>query len=182
MNRAYSNTIISGLLLLGFVLACSSGYETEKANLLVAQGNSAIEEGKKYFKEAEEQKEKMLHTDVSQLAQARTIAGEAVHLYDQAEAKAKESAAKFEEASKLKLADVFKQYLELKVKEYNKRGELIATARDIPQALLESQDRASFLSRANAATEKGNKLNQEANDLSEQADKLQKDNPATFKN
>ena len=181
MKRTVTNTLLAGFMLLGVLLACSSGYETDKANQLVGEGNSSIEEGKKYFKDAEEKKDKMLHADVSKLAEARAIAAEAIRAYDQAAAKAKEASGKFEEASKLKLSDVYKQYLDLKVKEFNKRADLIAAAREIPQALVDSQSRSSFVSRANAATEKANKLNQEAGDLSDQADKLQKDNADTFK-
>ncbi len=164
MERSVANMLIAGLMLLAVVLACSTGFETDKANQLVARGNSAIEEGKKHFKDAEEKKDKMLHTDVSHLAEARTIASEAMRDYDQAQ-----------------LSDVYKQYLDLKVKEFNKRAELIEAARSIPQALIDSQSRPSFVTRANAATDKANKLNQEASDLSDQADKLEKDNPDIFK-
>jgi len=181
IDRSVSSALIAGLMLLGVVLACSGGLETDKANQLVAQGNSAIDEGKKYFKDAQEKKDKMLHTDVSQLAEARTSANEAIRAYDQAQQKAKEAAGKFEEASKLNLSDKYKEYLTLKEKEFNKRAELIEAARDIPQALIDSQSRSSFISRANAATEKADRLSKEANELSDQADKVQKDNPDIFK-
>ncbi len=180
-NRSICSALMAGLLLLGIVLACSSGFETDKANKLVAEGNAAIDEGKKYFADAEEKKSRMLHTDVSHLADARAIANEAIKAYDQAEEKAKAAAGKFDEASKLKLSDKYKEYLALKVKEFNKRAELIETAKSIPQALIDSQSRSSFISSANAATEKGNRLNKEAEDLSDQADKLEKDNPDIFK-
>jgi hypothetical protein len=181
INRSVSTALFAGIVLLVVVLACSSGDETDKANKLVAEGNTAIDEGKKFFADAEEKKDRMLHTDVSHLADARAIANEAKKAYDQAEEKAKAGAGKFEEASKLKLGDKYKEYLALKVKEFNKRAELIATARSIPQALIDSQSRSSFISSANAATAKGDALNKEANDLSEQADKVQKDNPDIFK-
>lgn len=173
--------IMAGTQMLAVLFSCSIGLETDKANQLVSQANSTLDEGKKYFKDAEEKKEKMLHTDVSHLAEARAIASDAIRDYDQAEAKAKDVAAKFEEASKLKLSDVYKQYLELKTKEYNKRVELISAAREIPKALIDSENRSSFISKANAATERANKLNQEASDISDQADKLEKDNPDIFK-
>src|SRR5881397_3252865 len=78
MTRAVANMFMAGLLFLAVVLACSIGFETDKANQLVAQGNSLIDEGKTLFKDAEEKKEKMLHTDLSQLAEARSIANEAI--------------------------------------------------------------------------------------------------------
>jgi hypothetical protein len=57
----------------------------------------------------------------------------------------------------------------------------VAKAIGIPQALIDSQSRSSFESSANAATAKADRLNKEANDLSDQADKLQKDHPDIFK-
>jgi len=181
MNQSLSSALMAGLLLFGVASECSIGYETEKANKLVAEGNAAIDEGKKYFRDAEETKNRGLHMDVSHLADARALASEAIKAYDQAEEKTKEAAGKYEEASKLKLSDVYKQYLTLKVKEYNKRSELIEAAKGIPQALIDSQSRSSFESSANAASAKAERLNKEANDLSDQADKLEKANPDIFK-
>ena len=55
-NQSVSNALLAGLLLLGVVLACSAGDETEKANKLVNEGNAAIEEGKKYVADGEAKK------------------------------------------------------------------------------------------------------------------------------
>jgi hypothetical protein len=169
------------LLLVAAVLACSSGDETEKANKIGDEGNAAVQEGKKYFTDAEDKKDKMLQTKVSQLAEARTLAKEAIAAYDKAEEKCKEAAKKYEEASKLKISDKFKQYLEIKVKEYNKRAELVEAAKATPQALIDSESRASFISRENANNEKVDKLAKEADDLAAQANKFEKDNPDMFK-
>ena len=162
-------------------MACSSGNETEKANKVVDEGNAAVTEAKKHITDAEELKDKMLRTDVSQLAEARSTAKEAIAAYDKAEAKCKEAAAKYDEASRLKLNDKFKEYLALKVKEYSKRVELIEAAKGIPQALIESESRKGWIDRASSINDKVAKLTKEADDLSGQADKLQKDNPDIFK-
>src|ERR1700745_1538630 len=107
-NNPISNAFCAGLLLLGVIWSCSVGDESNKANELVNQGNAAVEEGKKFLADAEEKKTKMLQTNVAQLGEARTIANEAIRAYDQAEAKAKEAAGKYDEASKLKIGDKFK--------------------------------------------------------------------------
>ena len=181
-NRSISNALLAGLLLLGVVLACSSGDETDKANKLVeGEGNAAVQDAKKYLADAEEKKNRMLQTNVSQLAEARTLANEAIRAYDQGEDKLKEAVGKFEEASKLKISDKYKEYLTLRIKEKNKRVELVEALKGIPQALIDSQNRSSFISRANEATQKAERLNKDANDLEAQADKVQKDNPDSFK-
>jgi hypothetical protein len=181
-STRHSGAIMALLLLVVAVLACSSGNETEKANKLVDEGNTAVNDGKKSVTEAEEKKSKMLQTPVSELAEARTLAKEAVAAYDKAAEKCKEAAKKYEEASKLKISDKFKEYLGIKVKEYNKRAELVETAKGTPQALIDSESRTSFISRANENNAKVDLLSKEADDLAAQATKLEKDNPDMFKN
>jgi hypothetical protein len=182
ISRRHSSTFMALLLLVAAVLACSSGNETEKANKLVDEGNAAVQEGKKFVTEAEEKKSKMMQTDVSELAEARTLAKEAIAAYDKAAAKCKEAARKYEEASKLKISDKFKQYLGIKVKEYDKRAELVETAKGTPQALIDSESKDSFIARAKANNEKVDGLSKEADDLATQASKMEKDNPDMFKN
>ena len=183
MKRNYPLGMFMALLLLiAAVVACSSGgNETEKANKLVDEGNTAVQEAKKEITEAEQLKQKMLKTDVSQLDEARSTAKEAIAGYEKAEAKCKEAAAKYEEASRLKLNDKFKEYLALKVKEYNKRAELVHTAKGVPQALIDSESRQGWVEKANSVSAKVTQLSKEADDLGAQADKIQKDNPDIFK-
>ena len=172
---------MAGLLLIAAVLACSSGNETDKANKLVDEGNAAVTEAKKQIADAEEKKDNMLKMDVSQLAEARSTAKDAIAAYDKAEEKCKEAVSKYDEASRLKLNDKFKEYLALKVKEYNKRVELIEAAKGLPQALVESESRKGWIDRANSINDKVAKLAKEADDYAAQADKLQKDNADIFK-
>jgi len=169
------------LLLFAAVLACSTGNETEKANKLVDEGNAAVQEAKKSLTEAEQLKQKMMATDVSQLDDARKTAKDAITAYEKAEARCKEAAAKYDEASRLKLNDKFKEYLALKVKEYNKRAELMQMAKGVPQALIESESRQGWISKANSLNDKVNQLAKVADDLGSQAEKIQKDNPDIFK-
>jgi hypothetical protein len=173
--------VMAVVLLIAAVLACSSGNETEKANKLVDEGNSAVQEAKKHVTEAEQLKQKMLANDVAHLEEARSTAKDAIAAYEKAEAKCKEAAAKYDEASRLKLNDKFKEYLALKVKEYNKRAELVQTAKGVPQALIDSESREGWIKKASSVNEKVTQLGKEADDLGAQADKIQKDNPDIFK-
>ena len=182
ISRRHSGTIMALLFLVAAVLACSSGNENDKASKLVDEGNAAVGEAKKFVTEAEEKKSKMMETPVSELEAARTLAKEAIAAYDKAAAKCKEAARKYEEASKLKISDKFKQYLGIKVKEYNKRAEVLETAKGTPQALIDSESQDAFTTRAKANNEKVDKLSKEADDLGAQATKMEKDNPDMFKN
>ena len=182
-NQSYSTAIMALLLLVATVLACSGGGgdETEKANKLVDEGNAAVEEAKKHVTEAEGKKQKMLQTPVAELEDARATGKEAIAAYDKAKESCKEASRKYEEASKLKVKDKFKEYLLLKVKEYEKRAELVETAKGTPQALIDSESRSSFIAMANANNERVDRLSKEAADLAAQADKVMKDNPNMFK-
>jgi len=180
-NQSYSSAVMALLLLVAAVLACSTSDETTKANKLVDEGNAAVEEAKKFVTEAEAKKETMIHTDVSRLGEARVTAKEAIEAYDKAKEKCKEASKKYEEASKLKIKDKFKEYLALKVKEYDKRAELVETAKGTPQALIDAKTRSSFVGMANANIERVDRLSKEADELAAQSDKLQKDNADIFK-
>ena len=184
INPRISPSLFALLLLIAALLACKSGSTTsdiDKANKLVDEGNAAVQEAKKFVADAEAKKAQMMQTDVRRLAEARVTAAEAIAAYDKAASKCKEAAQKYDEASRLQVNDKFKEYLILKVKEYNKRGDICETAKGTPQALIESTNRSSFVIRANSNNAKVDQLNKEAEDLGNQADKLQKDNPDIFK-
>jgi hypothetical protein len=170
------------VLLVAAVLACSGsiGNETEKANKLVTEGNAAVQEANKFVTDAEQKKDQMLRTKIAEIEEARTLAKEAIAAYDKAADKCKEAAKKYEEASKLRINDKFKEYLTLKVKEYNKRAEVVETAKGTPQALIDSEDQESFTKSAEANNEKVDALGKEAEALASQAEKLEKDNPKIF--
>jgi hypothetical protein len=172
------------VLLVLAILACkntSTSNETDKANKLVDEGNAAVQDAKKAVSDAEAKKDQMMKTDIRRLAEARIRAAEAIAAYDKAAEKCKAAAAKYDEASRLQISDKFKQYLMLKVKEYNKRAEMVEAAKGTPQALIESTNRSSFVIRANSNNSKVDQLYKEAEDIGVQAEKLQKDNPDLFK-
>lgn len=182
MNPSHSSMFMALMLLLAAVVACSGsvGNETDKANKLVTEGNAAVQEANKFVTEAEEKKAQMLKTKISEIAEARRLAKAAIAAYDKAKDKCKEAAKKYDEASKLRINDKFKEYLTLKVKEYNKRAEVVETAKGTPQALIDSENQKNFLTRANANNEKVDALGKEAEEIASQSDKLQKDNPKIF--
>jgi hypothetical protein len=180
-NQRHSGAVMALLMLVVAVLACSSGLETDKANKIGDEGNAAVAEGKKFYADAEAKKDAMLQTNVRQLAEARTLAKESIAAYDKAEEKCKEAAKKYDEASKLKISDKFKEYLGIKVREYNKRAELCEAAKGTPQALIDSESKSSFISRANVNNGRVAQLLKDADEIAGQAKKLEADNPDMFK-
>jgi hypothetical protein len=185
MFPKYFSSHVAFVLLIAAIWACGNTStntgDLDKANKLVDEGNAAVDQVKKFFTEADGKKDEMMRTDLRRLAEARVRAAEAIAAYDKAAEKCKEVASKFDEASRLNVADKFKQYLILKTKEFNKRAELMQAAKDTPQALIESTNRTSFQNRVNSNQSKIDGLYKEAQDLGAQADKIFKDNPDLFK-
>jgi hypothetical protein len=185
MLPRYFSSHVAFVLLITVIWACgSSGSNTsdnDQANKLVDEGNTAVQDAKKFVSDADAKKDQMMQTDVRRLAEARVHAAEAIAAYDKAAEKCKEAASKYDEASRLQVSDKFKQYLMLKTKEYNKRAEMVEAAKGTPQALIESTNRSSFVIRAKSNNAKVDQLYKEAEDLGAQADKIQKDNPDAFK-
>ena len=147
--------LMAVFMVLAVGLACSgTSDETDKANKLVKDGNAAVTDGKKFMTDAQAKITTMLGTDIKHLAEARTLANEAIRLFDQAEDRCKAASSKYDEASKLKIDDKFKDYLATKVKEYNKRADLIETLKSVPQALIDAQSRDAFTSRTMLRTKR----------------------------
>lgn len=182
-----SIAVMALLLMVAAVLACSLFDDTNKANKLVDEGNAAITDAKKLAVDADEKKGKMddavsaIKKGDAGLEAARSMAKDLIAAYDKTKAKEDEAAKKFEEASKLKTNDKFKEYLQIMTKEFQKRSELFETAKGIPQALIDSKNREAYNTATNAVNEKLDKLRKEADDLDGQATKIQKDNPDVFK-
>src|SRR5947209_16673818 len=117
-------TLMAALLVLVVGLACSGlKDDTEVANKLIDEGNASITESTTLLTDAATKLEAL--GDIKNLSQAPKLAPELIRVLDQAQEKCKTAAANFDEASKLKVDDKFKEYLVTKVKEFNKRAELV---------------------------------------------------------
>jgi len=181
------------LLLVAFAAACM---ETDKANKLIEAGNAAINEGNTLVLDASTKNDKVFETlsaatpkasddeesgpavDTSAL---KSTAQAAIDGFDKSAVKYREAAAKFDEASKLKIHDKLKEYLVLKSQEFSKRAELSDAAKSNCKAVLDGGEQAALLKQISSNQERINKLNKEATDLAEKSDKIQQENKSIFK-
>ena len=172
-------------LALGFAAACNF-YETDKANKLVDAANTSI-------KDANDKAEKGINKldeldtavkqieDEATLEKARATAKSIIADLEKAKDGFTDAGNKFEEASKLKLQDKFKEYLETKGKEMKKRGELAAALLSKPQALIDSTNQEDYQKKLEPVGAKVQSLQKEADDLAAKADKIYEENKAMFK-
>ncbi len=175
------NTLLALALMLAFALACSGGDETEKANKLVSDGNAAITEGNKFATDFGPKLDK-LFDDMSPSnyeADREKVLPQAKEVVDglgKAGDKYRDASKKFDEASKLKVNDKFKEYLTLKSQEFSKRAEQMDVGKANAQAIVDSSDADSLKSKITGNKTKYDKLDQESKDLESKAAKIQADN------
>lgn len=181
------NTLLALTLMIGFVLACSAsvGDETDKANGLVAEANTAIEAGNKAAIEAGKKNDKIFDeikddSFAEDKERLKTTAKDAVDGFTQGADKFREAAKKFEEASKLKVNDKFKEYLQLKSQEFNKNAEQMEAARAMPQAFLDSPDADALRQKIKDNKARYDTLEKEAKELADKAEKVRAENKDKF--
>lgn len=173
--------ILAVLILICVGLACSSD-ETAKANETVGEANkfvtaaneSVVKAGTLY--DEYEAKVDSIKGDDG-LEEARKMAKDLMPLYDSMSQNFTKAGEKFDEASKLKIKDAHKQYLETKAKEMKLRGEYSAEMKKIPQALIDSSGEKAYREAVTTVIEKVNKMTTEAKTLGDKATQIQKDNP-----
>ena len=180
-SQTKRNSVFALAVLLAFVLACSGGNETDQANKLVAEGNAAINEGNKMATEAGAKNDSVFDQLSAEDFEASKeklspTAKEAVDGLTKSAAKYREAAKKFEEASKLKIDDKFKEYLSLKSQEFNKRAEQMDIGKGNAQALLDSNDMQSLTAKITENRARYQSLDKESKDLESKADKIRSEN------
>lgn len=181
MKNSVGIFAILAVLLVG--LACSAlSDETSKANSLVDEANKfvttaneSVTKGGKIADEFDGMLTKIKKN--SDLEKTRGVAKDLIKEYDVVIENFKKAADKFDEASKLKINDKHKEYLEVKAKEMKLRSDYTAEAKRVPQALIDSDSKNTFNDTMKTQLAKVKSMNSDANDLSDKADKLVKDNP-----
>lgn len=127
-------------------------------------------------------KEDEIKAEKKDRAKIKKLNEEAVALYDQAATDAKSAAEKYEQASKLKIDEKYKQYLDLRAQLMRKHGAHLAALKETPaarnDATLKGKPARDKLAEIKTRSEK---LKKEVDDLKTQADKMQKENGDKFK-
>jgi len=179
--------VLAVLMLIFAGLACS-GDETDKANALVDEANKFITDGNKNVTDAQtkgEEFDKMVKdADETKEDQQKIIDfgnKELNPLYDKMKDNFQKAGEKFDAASKLKVNDKFKEYLEAKAAEFKKRADYAESLKAVPKSLSESKDKDDYYEKAKKNNDDSKKILGEADELGKKATKIQTDNPNIFK-
>ncbi|MEW6127440.1 MAG: hypothetical protein AB1757_10420 [Acidobacteriota bacterium] len=173
-------TMIGVCLLVGCTF-----YETDKANKVVDVANAAIKDANENLTKGGQLLVKMEQAVASieedqDLEAARAQAKEAIATLEKARDKYKESGEKFIEASKFKLQDKYKEYLEAKGAEMKKRAEYVDVVIGEPKALLDTESKADYQAKVKDVVSKSDAVKKDADDLEAKAKKIQDENKDLF--
>lgn len=169
-------------------VACGLGGQIDEANKLVDEANAII----KSYNEDSIKSGKLVSDllgenlknadDVEEYKKDNKAKfDELVSLNAKLEKSGAEATSKFDQASKLKLDDKFKEYLTLKVQEMNKRGDVDKQTSAFVKAFLDTKDVDKINNLISDYNKKSADTQKEADDIMNKADKITKDNPSVFK-
>jgi hypothetical protein len=185
MEIMKKTTLLTMIVLASLLSACTV-YETDKANKFVDEANVAITDANDKLEKGNgklvelEKAVPDIETD-EDLEKARGLAKESIPMLEKARDQYKAASGKFEDASKLKLQDKFKEYLDLKAKEMKKRSEIADQMLGEPQALIKSDSKQEYQKLVEELVAKIKVLRTDAEDLATKAEKIISDNKEIFK-
>lgn len=154
--------------------------QTADANKLQAEADQLAAKVDDAYNQAT-QKEDAIKAEKKDKAR-KQLNDEESALYDQAIANAKAAADKYDQASKMKIDEKYKQYLDLRAQLMRKEGAHLAALKEMPSARNDTslKGKAAKDKQTDIKT-RSDKLKKEVDDLKAQADKMQKENGDKFK-
>lgn len=176
-------------LALGFAASCDALMDqTDEANKLVGEATALIDQSNKIVLKSNDLFTELFGANLSQADDAEKYKRDNKAKFDELiaasgeiEKSSNEIIGKLEQASKLKLNQIYKQYLELKLQEHQKRLEGEKLTVPFIKSFLEIKD----VEKMNELIEEYDKqtaaVEKESADLKQKADQIVKDNPNLIK-
>jgi chromosome segregation ATPase len=187
-KKGDSSAFVALLLLVMVALACNFKNDLDQANKLVSEANDELKKVKKIQDDSEAKiKELKSALDAKSVDGVRAALGDLIKMIDDGLGYGRTAADKVEEASKLKVDDIFKKYLDLKAQSFRTQIEAFEARKKAAQIFRDaygSNDSARIEKAKedfNKENEKYKRLLDQARDLSDEADKLQRENPDKIK-
>ena len=167
---------------------CGLADETKRANELVDESNKAAEAANKSLQEG-----LTIHQQIFSEANIFGFPGNRdalkghaqreVELLSQSALSFREAANKYEEASRLRLNEQFKQYLSLKAQETRKQAEQSESIREMAQVVLDDSitDLNAYVLKLDDIRIRVQKAGKEQKELKDQAEKIRAENQGKIK-
>lgn len=188
-KKGHESAVLALLLLTAFALACGVlKNDLDQANKLVGEANDELKTVHKIKKDSDDKiRDFKKALDDKQVDRVKSTLGDLIKMIDEGLDHGRKAADKIEEASKLNVGDKFKEYLDLKAQSFNKQVEAFEARKrsaEIFRNAYGSTD-GDELEKAkddfSKETEKYKQLMDEADEVGEKADKIQRENPDKIK-
>jgi hypothetical protein len=186
MSKIIFGTVI--LLLIGLIIGCNSGNQTDEANLLINAAKQFSDNAGKTDSEFTGLMNRILSLDLQNTENIQLYRqnnkskfDELINLGEQLNKNRGETVSKLEQAAKLNLNNKFKNYLELKVKENRKLAEIDKLKLNFAKEIFKAQTGDDFKKvMRNYRLQKFEDAENEATDFSNKAEQIVKENPNVF--
>ena len=182
------NALLAIIVTAFIVLACSGSGEQAEANKIVAEANKKLEEARTLIVKTEARNKTLFSANIQTNSQLQAykdrMGGEAKEIvadYEKVSETLKDISRKYDEVSRMKVSDKYKEYTKIKSEEFAKRADAVAMDKGNAQAFTEIDDPKTMLSKFNENNEKSVKLYKEADELGAKAKKIEEENKDLFK-
>ena len=186
MFRKTTLWLVVLLAAISFSMAC--GGQEDEANKLVNEANAVIDKAKASDSKINALSKELLgdawvnaDDNGKYMADNKAKFDELVGLDEQNEKAMNEAAGKFDQATKLKVDDKFKEYLGLKSQEFKKLSEKYKAEYSFVKSLAAEKDNDKAGKMAEEYSKKSADIMKEAADITAKVEKIMKDNPTIFK-
>lgn len=189
MNTQNKLNALLAIMVTAFIaLACSGGSEQAEANKIIAEANKKLEEARTLIVKTEARNKTLFSANIQTNSQLQAykdrMGGEAKEIvadYEKVSEALKDISKKYDEVSRMKVSDKYKEYTKIKSEEFAKRAEAVAVDKGNAQAFTEIDDPKTMLSKFNENNEKSVKLYKEADEIAAKAKKIEEENKDLFK-
>ena len=189
MNTQNKLNAILAIIVTAFIaLACSGGDQQAEANKVVAEANKKLEEARTLIVKTEARNKTLFSANIQTTGQLAAYknrmeseAKEIVADYEKVSEMLKDISKKYDDVSRMKVSDKYKEYTKIKSEEFAKRADAVGVQKGNAQAFAEIDDPKTMLSKFNENNERSEKLFKEADELGAKAKKIEDDNKDLFK-
>ncbi len=181
--------VLTIMMLLIFGLKACDNAQIDEANKLVDEANVITEKKNELLAKSNELFSELLGDNLTKVEDIKAYKeknkskfDEIINLTGQIERLGAESIDKYEQASKLKLPEKYKEYLGIKIQEIKKRTDANKLVVPFIKEFLQTNDVDKINKLIDDFDKQNTDVTKEIDELSEKAEQFVKDNPKVFEN
>lgn len=182
------NSIFAIITMLALILACGGANQQAEANKIVAEANQKLNEAKELITKTEARNSLLFGANIQTVPQLRaykakmeTEARDIVGSYEKVGEMLKDISKRYDEISRMKLDEKYKEYAKTKSEEFARRAEAIDIRKGNAAAFIEIDDPKAMTAKFDDNNDKSAKLFKEADELGNRAKQMEEENKDLFR-